>query len=189
MCIRDSYCGVKSALLWLSNVRFRFARSGAFQHQPRLALADKRGRENVILPLDAVHPSGRLMAGQGQGPVRVKKQCPLTAAGLHASRDEHTCTLRSRQNAECRTQSDLPCGCYALTPAEIALKWQTAPPRMTISPPRSGQGLACVRGHPGVNNQRELQRHSQEWRGGAAARRETARRCGGRGYPVGRAGG
>ena len=29
-------------------------------------------------------------------------------------------------------------------------------------------GLACVGGHPGVNNQRELQRHSHEWGGGAA---------------------
>ena len=26
-------------------------------------------------------------------------------------------------------------GCYGLTPAEIALMWQTAPPRMPIPPP------------------------------------------------------
>ena len=31
------------------------------------------------------------------------------------------------QNAEC-----FSCGCYGLTPADIALKWQTAPPPMPI---------------------------------------------------------
>ena len=33
-----------------------------------------------------------------------------------------------------RTLSDLVNQAYALTPAEIALMWQTAPPRMPISP-------------------------------------------------------
>ena len=34
-----------------------------------------------------------------------------------------------------RTLSDLVNQAYALTPAEIALIWQTAPPRMPIPPP------------------------------------------------------
>jgi hypothetical protein len=34
-----------------------------------------------------------------------------------------------------RTLSDLVNQAYALTPAEIALMWQTAPPRMPIPPP------------------------------------------------------
>jgi diketogulonate reductase-like aldo/keto reductase len=33
-----------------------------------------------------------------------------------------------------RTLSDLVNQAYALTPAEIALMWQTAPPRMPIPP-------------------------------------------------------
>ena len=33
------------------------------------------------------------------------------------------------------TLSDLVNQAYALTPAEIALMWQTAPPRMPIPPP------------------------------------------------------
>jgi hypothetical protein len=34
-----------------------------------------------------------------------------------------------------RTLSDLVNQAYALTPAEIDLMWQTAPPRMPIQPP------------------------------------------------------
>lgn len=34
-----------------------------------------------------------------------------------------------------RTLSDLVNQAYGLTPAEIALMWQTAPPRMPIPPP------------------------------------------------------
>jgi hypothetical protein len=34
-----------------------------------------------------------------------------------------------------RTLSDIVNQAYALTPAEIALMWQTAPPRMPMSPP------------------------------------------------------
>jgi hypothetical protein len=55
-------------------------------------------------------------------------------------RDEYTRTIapaRARAaetlNLE-RTLSDLVNQAYALTPAEIALMWQTAPPRMPILP-------------------------------------------------------
>jgi len=69
-----------------------------------------------------------------------KKQ-PLTAAGLRALRDEYTRTIVPARAlaAEAltleRTLSDLVNQAYALTPAESALLWQTAPPRMPILRP------------------------------------------------------
>jgi hypothetical protein len=72
--------------------------------------------------------------------IRGKKQ-PLSSAGLHALRDEHTRIIapaRARAaetlNLE-RTLSDLADQAYALSPAEIELMWQTAPPRMPIQAP------------------------------------------------------
>jgi hypothetical protein len=74
--------------------------------------------------------------------IRGKKQ-PLTAAGVHALREEYTRTIEPVRalaaetvNLE-RTLSDLVNQAYALTPAEIALMWQTAPPRMPIPPPET----------------------------------------------------
>jgi hypothetical protein len=70
--------------------------------------------------------------------IRGKKQ-PLTAAGVHALRDEYTRTIEPARTLAAetltleRTLSDLVNQAYALTPAEIALMWQTAPPHM---PPR-----------------------------------------------------
>ncbi len=72
--------------------------------------------------------------------IRGKKH-PLTAPGLHGLRDEYTRTIVPARAlvAETltleRTLSDLVNQAYALTPAEIALMWQTAPPRMPIPPP------------------------------------------------------
>ena len=67
------------------------------------------------------------------------KRRPLTAAGLHALRDEYTRTIEPARalaaetlNLE-RTLSDLVNQAYALTPAEIELMWKTAPPRMPIA--------------------------------------------------------
>ena len=40
-----------------------------------------------------------------------------------------------------RTLSDLVNQAYALTPAEIELMWQTAPPRMPIPPPGSPKSV------------------------------------------------
>jgi hypothetical protein len=72
--------------------------------------------------------------------IRGRKQ-PLTAAGVHALRDEYIRTIEPARalaaeslNLE-RTLSDLVNQAYALTPAEIDLLWQTAPPRMPIPPP------------------------------------------------------
>ncbi len=72
--------------------------------------------------------------------IRGKKQ-PLSAAGLHALRAEYTRTLVPARALAAetltleRTLSDLVNQAYGLTPAEIALMWQTAPPRMPIPPP------------------------------------------------------
>jgi hypothetical protein len=73
--------------------------------------------------------------------IRGKKQ-PLTAAGLHALRDEYSRTIEPGHalaaetlNLE-RALSDLVNPAYAVTPAEIDLMWQTAPPDMPIPPGR-----------------------------------------------------
>ena len=73
--------------------------------------------------------------------IRGKKQ-PLSSAGLHALRDEYTRTIEPARARAVetlsleRTLSDLVNQTYGLTPAEIALMWQTAPPRMSIPPLR-----------------------------------------------------
>ena len=74
-------------------------------------------------------------------PIRGKKQL-LTAAGVHALRDESTRTIEPARALAAetltleRTLSDLVNQAYGLTAAEIDLMWQTAPPRMPIPPPR-----------------------------------------------------
>jgi hypothetical protein len=66
------------------------------------------------------------------------KKLPLSAAGVHALRDEYTRTIAPARALAAetlkleRTLSDLVNQAYALTPAEIELMWQTAPPRMPI---------------------------------------------------------
>jgi len=69
--------------------------------------------------------------------IRGKKQ-PLSSAGLHALRDEYARTIAPARAlaAEAltleRTLRDLVNHAYGLTPAEIALMWQTAPPQKPI---------------------------------------------------------
>jgi aryl-alcohol dehydrogenase-like predicted oxidoreductase len=76
------------------------------------------------------------------------KQVALTRPGTlcppptpHALRDEYTRTiaparaLAAEALALERTLSELANQAYGLTPAEIALMWKTAPPRMTIPAP------------------------------------------------------
>jgi len=68
------------------------------------------------------------------------KRLPLTAAGVHALRAEHTRTIEPARALAAetlkleRTLSDLVTQAYALTPAEIDLMWKTAPPRMPVVP-------------------------------------------------------
>ncbi len=69
------------------------------------------------------------------------KKLPLTAAGLEALRTEYTRTIEPARTlaAEAlkleRTLSDLVNQAYELTSDEIALLWDTAPPRMPIPRP------------------------------------------------------
>ena len=71
--------------------------------------------------------------------IRGKKQ-PLSSAGLHALRDEYTYAIEPARALAAETLtleptlSHLVNQAYALTPAEIDLMWQTAPPRMPLSP-------------------------------------------------------
>ena len=72
--------------------------------------------------------------------IRGKKN-PLSAAGLKSLRDEHARTIEPArtQAAEAlqleRRLSDLVNEAYGLTPDEVALMWQTAPPRMPFTVP------------------------------------------------------
>jgi hypothetical protein len=69
------------------------------------------------------------------------KKLPLTAAGVHALREEYTRTIEPARALAAETLklecalSDLVNQAYGLTREEIALMWQTAPPRMPIPPP------------------------------------------------------
>jgi hypothetical protein len=71
--------------------------------------------------------------------IRGKKN-PLSAAALKSLRDEHARTIEPARTkaAEAlqleRQLSDLVNEAYGLTPDEVALMWQTAPPRMPFSP-------------------------------------------------------
>jgi hypothetical protein len=62
---------------------------------------------------------------------------------LSKLRDEHARTIEPArtQAAEAlqleRQLSDLVNDAYGLTPDEVALMWQTAPPRMPFTPPRA----------------------------------------------------
>lgn len=68
------------------------------------------------------------------------KRKPLSAAALKSLRDEHARTIEPArvQAAEAlqleRQLSDLVNEAYGLTPDEVALLWQTAPPRMPFQP-------------------------------------------------------
>ncbi len=72
--------------------------------------------------------------------VRGKKQ-PLSVAGVKGLKEEHARTVAPLRQlaAEARglewRVSELVNRAYGLTAAEEALLWQTAPPRMPISPP------------------------------------------------------
>ncbi|HEX6962937.1 MAG TPA: hypothetical protein VF175_13790 [Lacipirellula sp.] len=71
--------------------------------------------------------------------IRGKKN-PLSVAALKSLRDEHARTIEPAraQAAEAlaleRQLADLVNQAYGLTPDEVALMWQTAPPRMPFSP-------------------------------------------------------
>ena len=69
------------------------------------------------------------------------RKLPLTAASLQALREEHTRSIDPARVLAVetlkleRTLSDLINQAYGLTPEEIALIWETAPPRMPFAGP------------------------------------------------------
>jgi hypothetical protein len=69
--------------------------------------------------------------------IRGKKN-PLTSAALKSLRDEHATTIEPARAAEAlaleRRLSDLVNEAFGLTPEEVALMWETAPPRMPFMP-------------------------------------------------------
>src|ERR1035437_8716870 len=75
------------------------------------------------------------------------KKLPLTAAGLHALRDEYPRTIEPARALAAetlkleRTLSDHVNQAYALTLAETDLMWKTAPPRMPIPQPFHTSGM------------------------------------------------
>jgi SAM-dependent methyltransferase len=68
---------------------------------------------------------------------------PLSLAALRSLREEHGKTIVPAQILATEAQqleqqvSDLVNSAYGLTPEEVQLMWETAPPRMPIAPPRS----------------------------------------------------
>lgn len=78
------------------------------------------------------------------------KQKPLSAAAVRNLREEHARTIapiaqRFGEAARLEAElSDLVCQAYGLTPEEIELMWQTAPPRMPILPPSEEAASARV---------------------------------------------
>ena len=75
------------------------------------------------------------MAGSSRSPPPAFTRCETsTPRTIEPSRARAAETLTLE-----RTLSDLVNQAYALTPAEIALMWQTAPPRMPIPPPGGGK--------------------------------------------------
>jgi len=69
------------------------------------------------------------------------KKNPLSAAALKALRDEDARTLEPARRLQAEAMalenqlSDLVNAAYGLTPADVKLMWDTAPPRMPIPRP------------------------------------------------------
>jgi hypothetical protein len=75
---------------------------------------------------------------------------PLTAAGLANLRDEYRRTieparaLATESLALEQQASDLVNEAFGLTPEEVALMWETAPPRMPFANPLKASSVASV---------------------------------------------
>jgi hypothetical protein len=76
------------------------------------------------------------------------KKRPLSAAGLRALRDEYAKTIEPARRLAAEALllesqiSDLVNEAYGLTPDEVDLLWDTAPPRMPIPRPAKGRAVA-----------------------------------------------
>jgi hypothetical protein len=135
---------VKKRPPWFDLIRWRLIEIKSRKQQTRRTLLDWLRVEYAV-----EKPSNKLLAvadldsDNWAGEVkRIRgKELPLTAAGVHALRDEYTRTIEPTRALAAetldleRTLSDLVNQAYGLTPAEIELTWKTAPPRMPIPPP------------------------------------------------------
>jgi hypothetical protein len=121
----------------------RVGRSGARKQQRRKS-AHAQEANTAAQPLpslcwifiaSAENPPGDWLRVESPGEERMQE--------AKALRDEYTRTIEPARALAAetltleRTLSDLVNQAYALTPAEINLIWQTAPPRMPIPPPLS----------------------------------------------------
>lgn len=75
---------------------------------------------------------------------------PLSPAGVAAVRaawQETVAPIRERLRAAERLErelSDLVNAAYGLTPDEVRLMWETAPPRMPLAPPETAAGAVAA---------------------------------------------
>ena len=104
-----------------------------FQVEYEIEKPSQKLQNLIALDSDALVAEIKKLRGKGN---------PLSAAALKALRDEDARTLAPARllAAEALTLehelSDLVNAAYGLTPAEIALMWDTAPPRMPIARPQ-----------------------------------------------------
>ncbi len=109
------------------------------RHVARLAASGTRHRKPTTKLLALTDLDSKTWVSEVKR-IRGRKE-PLSSAGLHALRDEYTRTIEPTRALAAeilkleRTLSDLVNQAYGLTPAEIDLIWQTAPPRMPIPSP------------------------------------------------------
>jgi hypothetical protein len=113
------------------------------QQEPRRRLLDWLRVEYAIeKPSNKLLAATELDSDTWVGEVkRVRgKKLALTAAGVQGLREEYTRSIEPARALAAETLalerilSALVSQAYGLTPAEIALMWKTAPPRMPIPP-------------------------------------------------------
>jgi hypothetical protein len=77
--------------------------------------------------------------------VKKGRKLGLTVADVKRLRDEFAASVRPLQllardaDALERVVSDAVNAAFGLTPAEVTLMWETAPPRMPIAPPTAAR--------------------------------------------------
>ena len=118
----------------------RHKQSRGYLADLKAAIRDAPPALGFAVTLDATKPptSPSLIAEVKK--LRGKKK-PLSLAALRSLREEHERTIlpaqilvREARGLE-QQVSDLVNEAYGLTPEEVTLMWDTAPPRMPISPP------------------------------------------------------
>ncbi len=95
------------------------------------------------------HDSRRLVYTRLAVKAALPKKRRLTAADIGALQREYADTVRPARQAAAellrleRRLSDMVNAAYGLTPEEVQLMWQTAPPRMPLDPAQELHRLAA----------------------------------------------